>query len=350
MTNPQLGNFQQTSANWRAVLKKNQRNTILVMLGFVCIYLSLGLLIDVALYSDQYPNQDLWSIFLELLSGRLWPIATIVAGGIAIFSIAITFLFHRKLVLLGTKYQQVNAQSTDPQLQKLYNLVEEMKIAAGMPFMPKIYLIDAPYMNAFASGYNEKSALIAVTKGLFEKLNRAELQAVIAHELSHIRHLDIRLTLMASVLSNLILILCDIIFWSAYIGGKDSSNSKSGNNIFLIILIFRYLLPLITLILMLFLSRTREYMADAGCVELMRDNQPLASALLKINQDHIDSKESHQEAYEKTAHEAIRREAYIYDPKKANISMKHSITDFFSTHPGIMKRLSAIGYKKKPKT
>jgi len=152
--------------------------------------------------------------------------------------------------------------------------------------MPKVYLIEADYMNAFASGYSEKSAMVAITRGLIQKLNRAELQAVMAHELSHVRHMDIKLTLMASVLANLILIVLDIVFYNAIFSRRSSDENRSGNALLTAIIILRYLLPVINILLLLYLSRTREYMADAGCVQLTRDNQALATALLKINSDH----------------------------------------------------------------
>src|SRR5688500_5014647 len=149
--------------------------------------------------------------------------------------------------------------------------------------MPKVCLIEEDYMNSFVSGYIEKSAMVAITRGLIEKLNRDELQAVMAHELSHIRHLDIKLTLMASVLANLMLMVLDIFFYNAYFSAR--SDSRGRNSLATVIIILRYLLPLINIFLILYLSRTREYMADAGSVQLVRDNKPLASALLKINAD-----------------------------------------------------------------
>ena len=106
-------------------------------------------------------------------------------------------------------------------------------------------------------------------------------------------------------------------------------------------------MPLLTVILMLYLSRTREYMADAGCVELMRNNEPLARALLKIQNDHEQNNETYGQAYAQTPHESIRRAAYIFDPIKAGIEVKRSPSDFFSTHPSLAKRLAAIGFKLK---
>lgn len=94
-----------------------------------------------------------------------------------------------------------------------------MKVAAGMRFMPKVYIIEANYMNAFASGFSDQSAMVAITRGLMNKLNRQELQAVMAHELSHIRHQDMKLTMMVAILSNLMLMVVDALFYNLMFGG-----------------------------------------------------------------------------------------------------------------------------------
>lgn len=208
--------------------------------------------------------------------------------------------------------------------------------------MPRVFLIEADYMNAFASGYSEKSAMVAITRGLMDKLDRAEMQAVMAHELSHIRHHDIKLTMTVAVLSNILLIVIDILFYSAFFG-RD--NRKQDNRLLTVIIILRYVLPLITVILALFLSRTREYMADAGSVELMRDNEPMARALLKISADHEQNSETYAKAYGDTPHEEVRQASYLFDPSA--LDPVKSLSSMFSTHPAIEKRLAAIGFSKK---
>jgi heat shock protein HtpX len=187
--------------------------------------------------------------------------------------------------------------------------------------------------------------MVAITRGLIEKLNRDELQAVMAHEISHIRHLDIKLTLMASVLANLMIMVLDIFFYNLIFANRRDSENRSSNSLAAIIMVLRYLLPIINVLLLLYLSRTREYMADAGSVELLRDNQPLASALLKINGDHQHNQAAYSAAYQQTAHENIRREAYIFDPVQAGIEAMSSLADVFSTHPNLKDRLAALGVK-----
>jgi heat shock protein HtpX len=266
----------------------------------------------------------------------------IAVAGISIF---VTFALSDKLMLLGTEYREItpDMKKSDKETQ-LYNVVEEMKIAAGLNYMPKVFVIEADYMNAFASGYSEKSAMVAITRGLMDKLTRSELQAVMAHELSHVRHMDIKLTLMASVLANLMLMVVDIFFYTALFSDRDS-RSESRNKLVPIIIMLRYLLPVINLVLLMYLSRKREYMADAGCVQLTRDNQALISALLKIQNDHADNKDAYAAAYQQTPHENVRREAYIFDPIQAGFEPMSSIADMFSTHPNLQDRLAALGFK-----
>lgn len=335
-----------TTPNWRELLRINTRRTYFVIASFMLIYIAIGLLIDVYLYSGYYPQATLSQLFFALITFTLTPTATLVTGAIALISLWITFAFHNKLMLLGTEYREItptNAQSL--QETQLYNVIEEMKVAAGLGFMPKVYVIEADYMNAFASGYSEKSAMVAITRGLMEKLDRSELQAVMAHELSHIRHGDIKLTLMASILSNLTLIFIDMLFYSAIFGRRDDNRSR--NQLLMIIMLIRWILPLITVLLMLYLSRTREYMADAGCVELTRENEPLARALLKIQGDYQHNADVYSQQSQQTVNESVRREAYIFDPTQANIAVSGATSDVFSTHPSVEKRLEALGFSKK---
>lgn len=327
--------------DWRKQLKKNTLRTTWVILLFFAIYLGLGLLIDTYLHiSPQTPTAA--DSFHALITLQITPIVTLIMLGVASISLFVTFSFADQLMLLGTEYQQVTAETTDPSGKQLYHVVEELTLAAGMRYVPKIYIIDADYMNAFASGHSEKSAMVAITRGLLTKLDRSELQAVMAHELSHIRHGDIKLTMTASVLSNLTLMALDVVFYNLMFS-RDEEEQRGNNQLAIIIMLLRFLLPLVTLLLTFYLSRTREYMADAGCVELTRDNQPLGRALLKIHQDSVAHAAQYSNAYRNTAHEDVRCASYLYDPSQAGISMLQSANNLFSTHPDLANRLKALG-------
>lgn len=340
-----------SATDWRKQIQTNDRRTFLVIATFMLIYAAVGLIID--LYIHPFPpempiEQDL----IALLTFQVTPIATLIISSIAAISILISYSLYDKIVMLGTDYKEINPKtSSSLEERQLYNVVEELKLAAGLRFMPKVFIIEAPYMNAFASGYSEKSALIAITRGLMEKLNRAELQAVMAHELSHIRHHDIKLTMAASLMTNILIIALDIMFRGIIFSGAGRNrnnreeNNGSGNALAIVIIILRFVLPILTMLLMLFLSRTREYMADAGAVELMRDNTPLGKALLKIQDDHENHQEAYAALYQNTAHENVRQAAYIFDPVEAGFNASQAISTLFSTHPSVKNRLKALGFQ-----
>lgn len=338
-----LENYTASTADWRRQLLINERKSRLVIYSYLFIYLLIGLIVDAFVVQHIYPQAPLSEIFKALVTFQITPIATLIMIAIGGISLFIAYSFYDRIMLLGTDSREITPSTAkDLKEKQLYHVVEEMKVAAGLQYMPKVFLIEAEYMNAFASGYSEKSAMVAITRGLLEKLDRAELQAVMAHELSHIRHHDIKLTMMVAVLSNILLIVIDVLFYSAVFGRGDR---KQDNRLLTIIIILRYVLPLITVILALFLSRTREYMADAGSVELMRDNEPMARALLKISQDHEQNAEKYAKAYGETAHEEVRQASYLFDPSA--LDPVKSLSNMFSTHPAIEKRLAAIGFNRK---
>jgi heat shock protein HtpX len=347
----QITNYTAQAANWRANMRINTRRTYFVIFSFILIYVAIGLLVDMYVLSGRYPQASLGQLFQGIMTLQIFPLATVITTLVAVIAVVVTFEMHDKLMLLGTEYREINPETAQNVTERqLYNVVEEVKVAAGLRYMPKVYIIEADYMNAFASGYSEKSAMVAITRGLMEKLDRNEMQAVMAHEISHIRHGDIKVTLMAAVLANITLIVIDMLFYTAIFGSRGSDeegDGKSRNQLFIIIMVLRYLLPLVTVLLTLYLSRTREYMADAGCVELMRNNEPLARALLKIQGDHENNRDNYAAVYNQTANEGVRRQAYIFDPVQAGIEPMTSMADLFSTHPDIKHRLAALGFKQK---
>jgi heat shock protein HtpX len=332
-----LSGYQVKATNWREALRSNKNRTVFVIMLFLTIYLFLGFFIDLYIYVTNIETIDITAKRIATL--QLLPIGTLIMFAVAIISLCITFFFHTQMVMLGTDYREVTADSNSSKEKQLYNIIEELKIAAGMRYMPKIYIIDASYMNAFASGFSEQTSLVAITQGLLDELDRSELQAVMAHELSHIRHNDIRLTLTVLVLSNIMLIAIDILFR----GVLFSRSGRQDNRLIILILVIRFVLPILTMLLMLYLSRTREYMADSGSVELTRDNEPLARALLKIHANTTKNQEQDETAYNSTPHEEVRTASYFYDPKYAGIASFASINTLFSTHPPLEDRLRALG-------
>lgn len=340
-----LSDYESSVGNWRDQLRRNERRTRGVIFAFILLFVGVGLVVDITILMSTYRGVTIEQCLYALVTFQKFPIATVVMGGIAGISLLVTYTMYDTIMLLGTESREITPETAASLEEKqLYNVVEEMKVAAGLKFMPKVFIIDADYMNAFASGYSERSAMVAITRGLMQKLNRAELQAVMAHELSHVRHHDIKLTLTVAVLSNILLIAIDMLFYSMAFGNRGDDR-REDNRLVMVIVILRYVLPLITLLLTLFLSRTREFMADSGCVELMRDNDPMARALLKIAQDHEDHADEYAKAYSQTPHEQVRQASYLFDP--SDINPVKSLSSAFSTHPSIAQRLEAIGFKRK---
>lgn len=219
---------------------------------------------------------------------------------------------------------------------QLFNIVEEITIAANLPKMPKIYIINDPAPNAFATGRNPENASVAVTAGLLARLNRDELQGVIAHEVSHIVHRDILFVTLAGVMLGSIVILSQVflrsMFYSSMGSGRrfSSRSSKQGNAqiIFVIIAIVAAILaPIMAQILYFALSRRREYLADAGAVRLTRYPEGLASALEKISRN-----DQPMEAANKAT-----APMYIDNPFRGKKSI-----NLYSTHPPIEERIKIL--------
>jgi heat shock protein HtpX len=215
----------------------------------------------------------------------------------------------------------------------LYNVVEGLAIAAGL-LAPRCYVIDDTAPNAFATGRNPEHAVICVTTGILEKLNRVELEGVIAHEMSHIKNLDIRLQTVVVVMAGVVALLSDWMLRSFLWGGRrrgsrDSRGGGAGAILILVGLALAVLSPLIAMIIQLAVSRKREFLADASGAMLTRYPAGLASALRKISAD----TEPLEAANKATAH------LYIVNPLK---NIKGGVNKLFSTHPPIEERIAAL--------
>ena len=241
-----------------------------------------------------------------------------------------SFYYSDKVILGMSKARQIK-KSDYPEL---YRIVENLCIGTGLQ-MPKIYVIEDSAPNAFATGRDPKHAVICATTGIMEKLNKIELEGVIAHELSHIRNFDIRLMAIVVVLVGLVALLADFFMRSLWYGGgrRDSrQGSNSAQGIFLLIgIILAILSPIIATLIQLAVSRKREFLADASGVLLTRYPEGLASALEKIGKD----KEPLEVANNATAH------LYIANPFKGKISGSW-FASLFNTHPPIEERIRIL--------
>ena len=223
--------------------------------------------------------------------------------------------------------------ATPEEYEKLNNILDGLMVSSGLNHRPRLYVMDDPQPNAFATGRNPENSVICVTTGLLEKMDYYELEGVVAHELSHIKNYDIWLSAVVSVMVGFIVILADwvsrALFWGR---GRDDDNR--GNPILMLIgLICLILAPIFGQLMQLALSRRREYLADASAVELTRNPDGLISALQKLDADPNELKTANNS----TAH------MYIVSPFKANArDGKKRKTSLFSTHPSIQDRIEAI--------
>lgn len=235
-----------------------------------------------------------------------------------------------KILLSASKAKKVTKE-VHPQL---FNIVEEMKIASGLP-MPEIYIINEEAPNAFAAGRSPKYAVVAVTAGLLTRLNRDELQGVIAHEMAHIYNRDIRFMTLAGVMLGSIVLISDIFLRGMlYSGGGAryrSSGSKDGNGqivMLIVAVVVSILVPIFAGLLYYAISRKREYLADATGVRFSRYPEGLASALEKISGTHIEMKTANK----------VTSPMYIALP----FSKKKAASGMNSTHPPIQERIRIL--------
>ncbi|MFH0988549.1 MAG: M48 family metalloprotease [bacterium] len=301
----------------------NKGMTLVVMAGFIFFLTFIGLGFDF--------------FYLESLTEEMFfPIGTFIALAFGFGSSFWGLQSGAAAVLSSSGAQPANP--ANPDHRQLINTVEEMSIAAGM-VMPNVFVIPDPDPNAFATGKDPHHSSIAVTQGLLTKLNREELQGVVAHEMSHIRNYDIRLMTIVAALMGAILLLSDWARRAMWYGGgsRRRKSSGGGSPLMLILLVFWIigiiLAPLISQLMAMAISRKREYLADASGAELTRNPLGLARALRKI-----------EDAAEPTA--AIKRGAAhlcIADPLGKKINLKEGFfAELFGTHPPTGKRILAL--------
>ncbi|RJQ32546.1 MAG: zinc metalloprotease HtpX [Actinobacteria bacterium] len=249
------------------------------------------------------------------------PLALIISLTMGLSS----YRYGDKIILSMSKARPVEKQ----EYPYLYNVVESMAIAAGLP-TPKAYVIDDPAPNAFATGRDPEHASIAVTTGLLDKMNRQELEGVIAHEMSHVKGYDIRLMAVVSILAGIVVLLSDWLIRSFFWGGfrdRDEDMGQLGIVFALLGLVLAILSPIFAMLIQMAVSRKREFLADAQAAMLTRYPPGLASALKKLSAD----KEQLKVANKATAH------LYIANPLKGS-----KLNRLFDTHPPIEDRIAKL--------
>ena len=304
--NPYEGTFRERIA-------VNRRSSLLLIAAFLAFVAVFGYVIGYAWIGD--PVGALFGLGLAFVVGTISGVATYYGGA--------------RMVLAASRAKEI----THDDAPVLFNVVEEMTIAAGLP-MPKVYIIEDSAPNAFATGRDPEHASVAVTSGLLKKLNRDELQGVIAHEMSHVGNFDIRYAMLVGVLVGTTVLISDFFLRGLWFGGGRGGGGRGGGGgggyaqliMMVVAILLAILAPLFARLLQLSISRQREYLADASAVRLTRNPKGLADALQKIGGD----REVLEAANRATAH------LYIVNPVKG---FEKRAKGLFSTHPPIEERI-----------
>lgn len=297
------------------LIRANQRKSLVIILAMALLLMLLGYSIG---YAVSGPMGGFNGI---IIATAIWLIMTFTS-------------YYRGSSILLSSAKAVEA--TPDEYPQLYNVVEEMKIAAGLPAMPKVYVINTPALNAFATGRNPANSAIAVTTGLLSVTNRDELQGVVAHEMSHIINRDIRFMTVAGIMLGSIVLISQIflrsVFYSA-VGSRGGGSSKGGGAgkiiMMVVALLLAILAPLAAQLLYFAASRKREYLADASAVRLTRYPEGLASALEKISNSTADLEAANK----------VTAPMFIANPLK---SKGKRVRNLSSTHPPLDERIRIL--------
>jgi len=287
--------------------ESNIHKTWLLITGFLVFIIFLG-----------------W-IFSYLLDNSIFLVLAVI---LAIFQSILSYWYSDKIVLAMTRAKPIEKKDNP----ELYRIIENLCLTAGLP-LPKIYIIEEAQPNAFATGRDAKHAVVAVTRGLLEKLEKSELEGVISHELSHIGNKDMLLQTIVVVLVGIVAILSNFFLRISFFGGGRRRDSRDSGGAILAIfgILAAFLAPIAATLIQLAISRKREFLADATGALLTRYPEGLAKALEKISAD----PNSLRVANNSTAH------LFIASPFRGE-QAKNWITKLFSTHPPVEERIKAL--------
>ena len=289
--------------DFRDQISKNKRKSLFLIVIVFAVIVSLGYVISLAF-------DPVWFWFIMVIS--------------IIFSISYTLISYYNSDKISV--MSVGAKEADRSKYKdFYNLVEGLTLASGLP-MPKLYVMPSNQINAFASGRDPKHSVVCVTEGALSKLDRRELEAVLAHELGHIGNYDIRYMTLVAVMVGMVAIISEMFLRSLWLkGGGDSDNNKAGIILLVIGIVLAILAPIVVQLVQLSISRKHEYSADATAVKFTRYPQGLIGALKKIKNDY------QFESKEKKVSKVI-----------APLFFASPLKNLTSTHPPIEKRIEAL--------
>ncbi len=298
-------------------IRRNNRKSLLLLLSFPTLILVGAYLFFFFLIGSNNMN--------EVNTQFIYTIPFIL-GGVGVWFL-IAYLSHSSIIKSTS-----GAKSLDRRDHKrIYNLTENLCMSVGMK-MPKLYVINSSALNAFASGIDERSYAVTLTTGIIDKLNDEELEGVIAHELSHIRNKDVRLLIISIIFVGIFAFLVEVLFRSLIYGGRRK-DSKMDGRVVLVAMLIAVVVYFFSIVFKFALSRKREYLADAGAVEMTKNAGAMASALRKISgNSNVESVKS-----------GDIKQLFIDNSKsKKESNAFSSISGIFATHPPIKKRIAIL--------
>lgn len=298
-------------------IRKNNRNSVLLLIAFPALLLGMVYLFLFFTTHETYKTPE--DEFLR--------IAPYVIAATAVWFL-IAWKFNTAMINAATGSRPLERKEN----KRVYNLVENLCIANGMR-MPKINVIEDDSLNAFASGINDSTYTVSLSRGIINKLNDDELEGVIAHELAHIRNRDVRLLIISIIFVGIFAFIANVAFRGLRFGaiGGNRNNNKNSAPAILIILILSAVAYFISLLLRFGISRSREFMADAGAAEMTRKPWALASALRKISGDPLIEAVKNRDV----------AQMFIENPQLSD-DKGFSIGSIFATHPPIKKRIAVL--------
>lgn len=298
-------------------IRRNNTKSILLLFAFPLLIL-LGIVFIIGYLSSWN-----WEMAYDPIL-QVTPIVFVVVG----IWFVISYFFHNQMIQRATHAKPLERKDN----MRVYNLTENLCMSVGMP-MPKLFIIETEALNAFASGINQKSHSVTLTRGIIDKLDDKELEGVIAHELMHIRNNDVRLLIVTIVFVGILGVILNLLIRGLFNGlGRRRGGKDNGGAIIILILVVTLVIYFFSMVFKFALSRSREYMADAGAVSMTKDAHALASALRKI---------SGNSKLETTNNEV--RELFIDNSDESKSKgFLGDISSIFSTHPPIEKRIEFL--------
>jgi heat shock protein HtpX len=303
-------------------LQRNNATSFLLLIAFPALLLGMAYLL---IYFIEKNNSSVYGDVTPDINSKFLSVVPFILMGTGIWFL-VAWAGHTAFIRFATGAKPLERKEN----LRVYNLVENLCISTGMK-TPKIFVIDDDSLNAFASGIDEKSFSVSLSRGLINKLNDDELEAVIAHELSHIRNRDVRVLIISIIFVGIFSFLAELAFRSLRFSGRGKKDGKGSGAIILIVIVVTAIAYLISILLRFGISRKREYLADAGAAEMTKKPYALAAALRKISTDPmIEAVESRDVA-----------QLFIDNPKPSSRKTA-SWDNLFATHPPVEKRIELL--------